>query len=308
MTDVQISVLVSTRNRANLLARLLNGLAGQIGPPSFEVIVIDNGSRDDTGGVIERARKRLTLHCVREELPGKSRALNAAIKLARGELVVFTDDDVLPQPDWLARLHAAALRYPHLTIFGGRIDVNTEAVPGWVLESFNLMGLLTSAHDKGEKDVHYGYGDYPFGPNMAIRRKLIAGLKAPYPEHMGPGTSLPIGDETRFFMQFSPPESNDRLFVSSARVLHEVEEGNVAFKSAMKRCFLAGRASASLGLPATPQNNHGKSPSVLMVALDRIRTCRTLREFACISARFFGYISARCQSHRERELGLPPTR
>jgi hypothetical protein len=295
--EIGLSVIVATRNRALSLARLLNGLDEQDRTPLFEVIIGDNGSTDNTAEIVENFTNRMLIRYVRVERPGKGRALNAALALARGALVVLTDDDVLPRQDWLSGMYRASREHPQCNIFGGRIQVNIEAVPSWVRRSFNLMGLLTSAHDKGENVVPYGYGEYPFGPNMAIRQHLIANLEAPYPEDMGPGTAHPIGDETQFFMQFSPPEANDRLFVPSACVLHEVEVDNVAFKFAVKRCFLAGRVGARLGLPAVTQQNHG-SNSNLMVALDRIRTCRTLREFACIGARYLGYISARCLSHK----------
>ena len=300
---IELSVVVATRNRAVSLARLLNGLGDQVGAPTFEVIVGDNGSSDHTALVAREAPECLTRHYVRVERPGKSRTLNAALKCARGALVVFTDDDVLPQPDWLASLHAASREFPDCNIFGGRIDVNIESVPKWVRRSFNLMGLLTSAHNRGESNQRYGYGDYPFGPNMAIRQDLVAGMQAPYPEHMGPGTAQPIGDESRFFMQFSPPEAEDRLFVSSARVLHEVETENVAFKNALTRCFLVGRSSACLGLPPVTQNNSA-STSTPIVTMDRVRSCRSMREFACITVRSLGYISGRCRSSKSRKFGL----
>lgn len=296
-SDIQISILVATRNRAAFLARLLSGLSVQLSTISFEVIVCDNGSSDDTADVVERAKTKLMIRYVQEKRPGKSRALNAAIKLARGDLVVFTDDDVLPKTDWLSQLHAATLRYPNVNIFGGRIDVNRKAVPEWILRSFNLMSLLTAAHSLGENHVYYGYGAYPFGPNMAIRRKVIDGFEAPYPEDLGPGTALPTGDETGFLIQFSPPSAIDRLFVPSARVVHEVEAENVIFKTALIRCFLAGRAIGSLGLPPVAKHNP-KTVSTPMVIIERLNSCASPQEFACITVRYFGYILERFRVRR----------
>ena len=183
---IDLSVVVATRNRASSLARLLKGLADQVGAPTFEVIVGDNGSTDHTTRVVNEAPECLKSRYVRVERPGKSRALNALLKRALGALVVFTDDDVVPLPDWLASMHAASREFPECNIFGGRIEVNIESVPDRVHRSFNLMGVLTSAHNKGETNRRYGYGDYPFGPNMAIRRDLFAGIEAPYPKHWDP--------------------------------------------------------------------------------------------------------------------------
>lgn len=307
MNTLEISVVVATRNRASSLARLLNGLTQQVGAPPFEVIVSDNGSRDHTARVVREAPQCLTRQYVYVDRPGKSRALNAAIRLARGELVVFTDDDVLPQPDWLAHMHAASMEFTDCNIFGGRIDVNLVSVPTWVRRSFNLMALLTSAHNLGDSNQRYGYGEYPFGPNMAIRKHLLSGMAAPYPEHMGPGTAMPTGDESGFLIQFSPPGFTDRLFMPAARVEHEVEAENVAFKTALSRCFLAGRAIGSLGLP--PVARHApEALSTPVVALERLRACSSPQELACITVRFFGYINGRYRTNSVRKTGPSPTR
>lgn len=285
---LDLSIVIATHNRSASLARLIEGLAGQVNAPPFEVIIGDNGSCDETFEVIERARTRLSIRCVREDRPGKSRALNAAIKLARGDLFVFTDDDVLPRPDWLAQLYAAARQFQKYNIFGGRIDVDLAAVPAWIQKSFNLMGPLTSAHDNGSAFVPYGYGTYPFGPNMAIRRHLLKGVSSPFPVYIGPGTSQPVGDESFFLVQFSPAHADDRLFVPSASVFHETKPENVFFISSLKRCFLLGRCHAWLTLPPVARRPD-ELESVPKLIVDRLKTCQSIRELCCLSARFIGY-------------------
>lgn len=289
------SVVVATRNRSSNLRRLLGGLVQQTAPPAFEVVVADNGSFDDTPTVIDSFRSALALHSVHAPEPGKGRALNAALALAQGEIIVFTDDDVMPEPDWLFEIHRAANDFPTHNIFGGRIEVDSAAVPGWIGRSFNLMGLLTSAHDKGGSPVTYGYAEYPFGPNMAVRRKLLADDVRLYPEDMGPGTEQPVGDETGFFLQISPPEAQDRLFVPSARVLHEVEPENVAFGKALKRCYQAGIASGRLRLPVVSKGaiSNDQALSTSAVILQRLRSTRSAQELACIISRYLGYRTGR---------------
>lgn len=288
-TTVKLSVVVATRNRSASLARLFAGLIGQIGAPPFEVIIGDNGCNDDTADVIKQAQTKLTIRCVREERPGKSRALNAALKLARGELIIFTDDDVVPQPDWLAQLNLAASRYPDANIFGGLIDINLEEVPRWITRSHNLMELLTSAHRYSNSDILYTYGNYPFGPNMAIRRHLLTGLKAPYPEHLGPGTKYPVGDENAFFLQFSSPGAQDRIFISAAKVFHHVESENMTLRNILRRCYIAGRGYEQIRWPASAQNPAVRT-STLGLIISRLGSCRSFHELACISVRYIGYL------------------
>jgi glycosyltransferase involved in cell wall biosynthesis len=281
------SVVVATRNRSSNLRRLLEGLVQQAGAPAFEVVVADNGSLDDTSAVIDSFRSELTLHSVRVLEPGKGRALNAALALAQGEIIVFTDDDVMPAPDWLNRLYASALANPDKNIFGGKIRVDEAPVPNWIRKSFNLMGLLTARHDKGERDTIYPSGEYPLGPNMAIRQEILNATARPYPEDMGPGTGQPVGDEVFFFMQFSPPEATDRLYIAGAVVTHEVEEENIKFPSALRRAWLAGRSRAWENMPS--DNSLTRIASAKQTILRRLQTCRSLRELACLSARYMGY-------------------
>ena len=292
-TNPSISVIIATRNRSESLARLLKSLTEQFNAPPFEVIIGDNGSSDDTTNVIERAKTSLKIHSVREDRPGKSRALNAALKLARGDLIVFTDDDVQPYPDWLAQMHAAALAYPECNFFGGRIDVNLEAVPEWVQRSFNLMSILTSAHNIGDVNIRYPNKEYPFGPNMAVRRHIIK--DAHYPEHVGPGTALPVGDESCFLSKLSPPGTPDRLFVPSAAVMHEIENENISFKGALIRCYLQGLSHGQIGFfDVSPEIF--KNESALKLIVKRTMACRSIREFICISVRYLGFIKGKAKS------------
>lgn len=105
-----ISVIVPTRNRANLLPRLLDALDSQ-NYPEYEVIVVDDASDDETPDILAawEGEWRMSL---RLDLPGGSYAArNLGWQRAHGEIVAFTDDDCLPEPGWLQNLERA-LRDP----------------------------------------------------------------------------------------------------------------------------------------------------------------------------------------------------
>jgi GT2 family glycosyltransferase len=110
----EISIVVPTRNRAERLGALLASLADQAGPP-HEVIVVDNASTDATRAVVEAARVR----GIRLPEPmGPAIARNVGWNEARGELIVFTDDDVVAQPGWLEAIAAAHARDDEAVIQG----------------------------------------------------------------------------------------------------------------------------------------------------------------------------------------------
>jgi glycosyltransferase involved in cell wall biosynthesis len=171
-----ISVIIATRDRAALLAATLDALAAQEAPGcAFEVLVVDNASIDETPAVVETAARRgVPITYLYEARPGKSHALNAAVARARGDLLVFTDDDVLPSPGWLAA-YARAMRETGADYAAGRILPLWEAPPPrWM--SPELYGVL-AIPDGGEERLRIakGVNDHvmPLGANMAVSRRVL---------------------------------------------------------------------------------------------------------------------------------------
>jgi glycosyltransferase involved in cell wall biosynthesis len=116
----EISIVVPTRNRAERLRALLASLAEQEGP-AFEVIVVDNASDDDTLRVVGEADADLDAHIRAIHLPqpmGPAIARNRGWRAAQSDLIVFTDDDVVAAPGWLAAIAAAHRRDPEAVIQG----------------------------------------------------------------------------------------------------------------------------------------------------------------------------------------------
>jgi len=101
------SVVIATHERARMLPGLVRALEAQDIDQPFEVVIVDDGSRDQTWTVVQdlASRSGLDIRAVRlEENRGPASARNAGWRVARAPLVAFTDDDCLPQPGWLAAL------------------------------------------------------------------------------------------------------------------------------------------------------------------------------------------------------------
>ena len=102
--------MVATHGRAALLPRLIEALERQEGAPSFEVVLVDDGSEDDTWSTVKRLETGSTLPVRGERMTrqsGPAAARNAGWRAARGRMIAFTDDDCVPQPKWLTTLVAA---------------------------------------------------------------------------------------------------------------------------------------------------------------------------------------------------------
>jgi glycosyltransferase involved in cell wall biosynthesis len=118
-----VAVVVPTYRRSALLPRLVAALEAQTLPlDRFEVVVVDNGSRDETAGVLADLAARSPLHLrvlEIEENDGPAPARNLGWRATTAPLVAFTDDDCVPHPDWLAQLVTTAAHSPGLGVLQG---------------------------------------------------------------------------------------------------------------------------------------------------------------------------------------------
>jgi glycosyltransferase involved in cell wall biosynthesis len=174
-SPIQATVVVCTRNRAGLLPYALEGLAAQVTDRSFEIVVVDNGSDDGTAEVIaEWCRREPRFRRVNEPSVGLSRAKNAGVAAARGQVVLFTDDDVLVDPNWLEQ-HMSLMSDTHdLVIAGGPIlpiSHDLSAWPDWLGDASRLdLPRL----DHGKLGRPLGRWEQIWGANMAVPASVFA--------------------------------------------------------------------------------------------------------------------------------------
>jgi glycosyltransferase involved in cell wall biosynthesis len=176
---VQVSVVVATYNRARLLEGTLGALASQEVPRSlqWEIVVVDNNSSDATAQVVATFSKTtaIPVRYVFEAQQGLSRARNRGVQEARGSILAFSDDDVLPAPDWVAQVGAAIDRWNAHGV-GGRILPQWEALPPrWLTENGRLLSRLSIMDFEGNRLLALPQSRQPqvWGANMAFRRELF---------------------------------------------------------------------------------------------------------------------------------------
>jgi glycosyltransferase involved in cell wall biosynthesis len=168
------SILIATYNRAPELADTLASLARLHYAGAWEVIVVDNNSTDATRAVTERAQAAFPVPLIYgfEREQGRSAALNHGLALARGAIIVTTDDDVRVEPDWLQQIERALDRL-NCDYVGGRvIPLWGAAAPRWLPTYSSALWAVIALLDFGPSPVQFGKR-VPLGVNMAFRRTAL---------------------------------------------------------------------------------------------------------------------------------------
>lgn len=237
---LDVSVLIATRSRAALLQGTLESMCGlDTGGLRWELLVVDNGSTDETPAVLDAYRGRLPLVTLHQPEPGKNRSLNAMLGRLRGRLTVLTDDDVILPADWLQAWTSAAERWPDDAVFGGRIVPRfPPGTPDWITgPRFPARSQCFAAFEPRQ-----GEGPYDgtaFGPNLAVRTALFAEHR--FADNLGPaGGSYAMGGETEYLWRLR--DAGFRIiYVPSACVQHVIEPERLTQEALYKRARNAGR-------------------------------------------------------------------
>jgi len=193
-----LTALFATRNGARRLPRVLQAFAG-LEPPAggWKLVVVENASTDNTGDVLRSFTGHLPLTVLSQPKPGKNCALNLGLNAVEGDLVVLTDDDVLPASDWLLRLRAAADDNPTYDLFGGRIVPNFKIEPpDWLLRWVPMdIAYAATPAELPAGPVEPGM---VWGPNMMVRRRVF-GAGHRFDAQVGPTAgTYAMGSETEF--------------------------------------------------------------------------------------------------------------
>lgn len=240
---MSISVVLCTYNRCESLARALTSAAALVLPDSiqWEVLVVDNNSRDRTREVIENFCRQHPgrFRYVFESRQGLANARNAGIREAQGEIIAFMDDDVSVDSAWLENL-TAKLRTREWAGAGGRIvPERTFSPPAWLSLNgpCNLGGVL-ALFDLGDKAGELDQP--PFGANMAFRRETFEKYGGFRVDLGRVGNNLMSGEDTEFGRRLLA--AGERLWYEpSAVVYHAMQEDRLKKEYFQTWWFAYGR-------------------------------------------------------------------
>ena len=236
---MKISVVVPTYNRSRFAVRAITSLTEQTLAP-VEIIVMDNGSTDDTGAVVRDLASgvRRLRHIVEPQL-GVSFARNRGAGEASGELVAFLDDDAVAAPKWLEALADAALRSPGAAAVAGPIGLRwTRPAPAWVRGLEGWYGEFNLGKERKTID----YPRYPFASNVAFRREAFLSVGG-FPLELGPRGEHRIANEEDGLFRRVAERGWTVVYEPRALVYHWVHTERLSRRYLLRRGFTQGKSN-----------------------------------------------------------------
>lgn len=289
--DLDISVLIATYNRAEILRQTLQSMTKlNRDGLSVEFVVVDNNSSDHTKEVIESFTDRLPIRYLFESRPGKNCALNKALnEVPLGRLVAFTDDDVEPKKDWLKVIITVTNRWPDYSVFGGKILPlwPHQKLPPWIEKLIESGGVLP-IHDHGNFEMPFPSQTFPAGANLWVRSQILTNRR--FDEQFGPcPKSRLMGSETSFIKKLED-DGYRALYCPDAVVVHYFPAESLSLSAIKKRAYRAGRTAPHLW---------GLKPKELY---EKHRFLWWLWRTLALTKNLFAYIIAKLSFYRDKRI------
>ena len=245
---MDISVIICTHNRAEFLRKCLHSTLAQVAAPgvTWEIVVVANGCTDATATVVGNAAavSGAPLRLVEDPVANLSHARNLGAIQARGDMLIFLDDDAQPAADWLAAYGEQFRLRPEVEAGGGPIhlDWGNLAPPSYWRPEFD--GTLAALSLDPAMDL-FPAGQFPFGGNMFLsagRFRLVGSFDCGLGMH---GGQIGLGEETDWFLRHAA--SGGRIgYVPRAIVRHWVNPQKLTRTNLRRRAWHMGVAAARL--------------------------------------------------------------
>jgi glucosyl-dolichyl phosphate glucuronosyltransferase len=243
-----ISVIIPTRNRANLLNSALKSIVNQkISSSKFEVLVINNGSNDNTSRIINNYKKALfNLEEIYVHKPGLHNGRHAGMKKAKGNILVFTDDDIEALPTWLSTIDIE-FKDPEVAMVGGNnFPLFLNKPPDWLNRMWNRKNFKGYKSIPSLSIIEFNCSKNLFSPylvwgcNFSIRKDVLLKAGGFHPDSMPDKLIHFRGDGETHVSKYIDDHGLKCVFNSKASVYHKVTPERMTIDYFYKRSFNQG--------------------------------------------------------------------
>lgn len=218
---MNIDIAICTRNRSGLLRQTLESMVSMDVSDSvrLQILIVDNDSDDETKSVVQSFFDQLDLCLFHETQRGHSFARNHAIAQATGDWLIWTDDDVEVDTDWLNAYVEAIRKFGDSSFFGGPIQpVFTPRQPTWIDENWDKLKGCFAERELGDDPFPFTSETLPYGANFAIRTDIQK--QHPFNVDLGRRGNSVLGHDEIALLQRLLQIGHNGHWIPTARVSH----------------------------------------------------------------------------------------
>jgi glycosyltransferase involved in cell wall biosynthesis len=281
---VKLSVIIPTRNRAKVLERALQSIVNQtISQNHFEVIVVDNGSTDDTKSIVDSFVKKIkNLVYIYDENSGLHIGRHRGLLVAHADVLVYGDDDIEATPTWLEGV-IESFEDESVALVGGKNIPNFESTPpNWILDMWEkggeqkVLGYL-SILDFGD-EIQEINPNYVFGCNFSIRKAVLLEAGGFHPDGMPQEIIKYRGDGESYVSKYIINKSYKTIYNPKASVYHLCSTDRMTKKYFAQRSFNQGVSDSYTDIRESKHRNFFKTKVRIIIKKYLLRRDTMLEE------------------------------
>jgi glycosyltransferase involved in cell wall biosynthesis len=243
-----ISVIVCTHNRADHLFNALQSLVEQLMPRhKYEIIIVDNASKDETPDVVRHFESAANIRYVYEGVLGLCHARNTGWHQAKGHYIAYLDDDAIASPQWLTAIEEGFASTPSVGVVGGPVNPIWEGIrPQWLSDEIapSLTIIDWSNKIKVISDVRV---EWLVGTNMAVSSKVMERVGGFHPSLDRVGKRMLFSGDV-FLQKQVIREGYLCLYHPDAVVRHLVPQSRLKKRWFIRRYYSQGLSDAVMQL------------------------------------------------------------
>ena len=245
--SVRLSVIIPTFNRAEFLSQTIESVLEQtISPSEYEIIVVDNNSSDNTKSVIENLNRKHgnRIRYVFEAESGLVYGRHTGAREARGEILVFADDDIIASEGWITAIKET-FSDAGVSLVGGKNIPRYEVEPPEWIDAFwskNELGtwnIYISLLDLGEKQIEIP-ANFVFGCNFSIRKNVLYECGGFHPDVVPRELIRYLGDGEYGLALAFMKKGYKAVYNPAASIEHLVPKGRMNVEYFCRRAFGEG--------------------------------------------------------------------
>ncbi|WP_151961545.1 glycosyltransferase [Acinetobacter bereziniae] len=258
---IKLSVIIPTKNRSKILYKALQSIVNQTlssREGEYEVIVVDNGSTDDTGKIVNSFKEHIkNLVYIYDPKPGLHIGRHRGLLVSKANILVYADDDIEALPTWLESI-LISFEDPNVVLVGGKNLPNFESdPPDWILKMWqkhnNKIINYLSILDFGD-NIQEISPFYIFGCNFSIRKNILLEAGGFHPDGMPQELIRYRGDGETHVSEYIEKKGYKTVYNPNASVYHLVSEKRMTKEYFKQRAYNQGVSDSYTAIRSGKKN------------------------------------------------------